>query len=140
MSGRGRKFVTAFLIFLLLAGCFALGIALRPKVEESFRHWRAEREVKKQQAELRKMDRAGEVLEVRPDGFRMRVESSGDGRPAGTELDVAVGPEAAVQEGMTLVKPPGEEADLTRFLRPGQKVRVMERDGRAVAVYWPRAQ
>ena len=140
MTGRGVRFIAAFLVFFLLAGCFALGIALRPKAEESYRMWRAEKEVKKQAAELKKMDRAGEVLEVRPEGFRIRLESSGDGRPAGTELDVAVGPEAAVQEGMTLVKPPGETADLTRFLRPGQKVRVMEKDGKAVAVYWPRAQ
>jgi len=90
----------------------------------------------KQQEELNRMVRSGEVVSVYPDQLTMKVENSGENTLEGRELTIKIDERTKVQEGMRLLNKTGEVIDLTKRLKPGQKVDVMERDGRAVTVHW----
>jgi len=92
--------------------------------------------VQKQQKELEKSVRSGEVLNVKPEELTMKVESSGESSLIGKELVVKVDDQTTFQAGMNLLNKPGEAVDMTKHLKPGQKVDVMERDGLAAAVHW----
>ena len=92
---------------------------------------------KRQQEEMNKMVRSGEVVSVKPDEIDLKVERSGDPDvAAGTELKLKTDGMTTVQEGMNILSKPGQPLDLTKHLKPGTKVDVLVSGDKAVAVHW----
>lgn len=131
-----KKVLAAVAVFSVLAG-ISLGVLGHWLFTEKLPRDRAMAVAKKQQEEMNRMMRSGEVTDVKPDGITLKVNRSGD--PAvevGTELTLRVDAGTTVQEGMNMLKRPGQEVDVTRYVKRGMKVDVLERDGRALVVHW----
>ncbi len=128
------------IVAILIAGSLLIGIFLGAfgmyYVKFIAPYKKVQAIVQKQQKELERSVRSGEVLDVKPGEFTMRVESSGESSLIGKELVVKVDDQTTFQAGMNLLNKPGEAVDMSEYLKPGQKVDVMERDGLAAAVHW----
>lgn len=66
----------------------------------------------------------------------VKVEKSGDPAIVGQVITVQLDERTSYQEGMGFLNLMGEEIDATRYLKPGMKVDLLVKDGKAVAVHW----
>ncbi len=90
-------------------------------------------EVKQQQRELDSMVRHGEVVSVKSNEVTLNVTQSGDKAKEGKTITVTIDSDTNVQNGAELLKNP---VDLTKYLKPGTVIDVLERDNKALAIYW----
>lgn len=97
-----------------------------PKVE-------AQEAAKKQQEELNKMVRHGEVVSVEPDKLTMKVEKGGG--DIGKTITAKVTEYTSAQIGMGFVNKPGEKLDLTKWFKQGDSVDMLYKDGQAMALH-----
>ncbi|HHW44114.1 MAG TPA: hypothetical protein GXX25_09985 [Desulfotomaculum sp.] len=94
---------------------------------------------KKQQEQLNKMVRSGEVTDVKPDEITLKVQRSGDPQFEGKAITVKTDRYTNVQEGMNFVSKPGQATDLSRYLKPGMQVDLLVNGDKALAVHWEKA-
>lgn len=99
---------------------------------------RAHALAKKQQEEMNRMVRSGEVISVGQDEIKVLVEKSGDPELVGKEVVFRIDSGTTIQQGTELLNPnqQGEKVDLAKYIVPGKKVNVLARDDRALAVHW----
>jgi len=93
----------------------------------------AQEMAKKQQEELNKMVRHGEVITVEPDAIEMKVEKGGG--DVGKVIKVRTSEYTSVQVGMGFVNEPGKKTDLTKWFRKGDYVDALVKDGRLLAIH-----
>ncbi|QGP94137.1 hypothetical protein MGLY_35620 (plasmid) [Neomoorella glycerini] len=97
---------------------------------------KAEAMARQQREEFDRMIRRGEVTGVKPGELTVKVEKSGDPAIVGRVITVQLDERTSYQEGMGFLNLMGEEIDATRYLKPGMKVDLLVKDGKALAVHW----
>lgn len=91
-----------------------------------------QRMLEKQETQMREMVRSGEVIDVKTDEIKIKVEQSSKESLKGKELAVKINKDTTVQEGMKIL----ENVDIANRLKPGMRVNVMEKNGTALVVHW----
>lgn len=134
-------------LYSLMAVIFIVGVGLGVLgywfLADKLPQNRAIAEAKKQQEELNRMVRFGLITAVKPDEITIKVERSGDSAvQAGKEYTIKVDAGTAIQEGMSLINRPGQGSapDMTKLIKAGMKVDVLEKNGRAVALHWENSE
>ncbi|MFU0783786.1 MAG: DUF5666 domain-containing protein [Thermoanaerobacterium thermosaccharolyticum] len=93
----------------------------------------AQEQAKKQQAELNKMVRHGEVLDVKPDEVTVKVQKGGG--DIGKTITAKINQYTSVQIGMNFVNKPDETTDLTKYFQKGDSIDMIYKDGQAMALH-----
>jgi hypothetical protein len=93
----------------------------------------AQEQAKKQQAELNKMVRHGEVLDVKPDEVTVKVQKGGG--DIGKTITATINQYTSVQIGMNFVNKPDEVTDLTKYFQKGDSIDMLYKDGQAMALH-----
>jgi hypothetical protein len=88
---------------------------------------------KKQQEEMNKMVRHGTLTAVEPDKLTLKVEKGGG--DIGQTITLATNEYTSIQVGMGFVNKPGEKADLTKWLKAGDTIDALVKDGQALALH-----
>ncbi|SHJ16078.1 hypothetical protein [Desulfofundulus thermosubterraneus] len=128
-----RRSVLAVIVIASLLVGFAGGFGggyykfvYAPKVK-------AQEMAKKQEEELNKMVRHGEVVSVEPDRLTLKVDKGGG--DIGKTITARTTEYTSVQIGMGFVNKPGEKLDLTKWFKQGDYVDVLYKDGQALALH-----
>lgn len=95
-----------------------------------------QQEMEKQQQEIEKMTRRGEVKKVSENSITVNVTAGGD--DVGKTLTYAVTSTTRVQVGSQIVGGGdigGSPVDVTKYISPGDFVHLMVKDGQIVSMY-----
>lgn len=137
-----KRYLYFVLSVTFIAG-IGLGVLGHWYFSEKLPHERAMTEAKKQQEEMNRMVRSGLVTAVKSNEITLKVETSGDTTvETGKKITLNVDEKTTLQEGMNLLNRPGQGSapDVTRLIKPGMHVDVLDRDGRAVAIHWDNSE
>ncbi|WP_434577049.1 hypothetical protein [Thermoanaerobacterium thermosaccharolyticum] len=93
----------------------------------------AQEQAKKQQEELNKMVRHGEVTDVKPDEITVKVQKGGG--DIGKTITATINQYTSVQIGMNFVNKPDETTDLTKYFKKGDSIDMIYKDGQAMALH-----
>lgn len=92
---------------------------------------------KKQQEEMNRMVRFGNVTAVKPTEITVSIERSGDPKvKRGSVVAYKTDNMTTLQEGSNPISKPEQSADLTQYIKPGMHVDVLDKGGMAIAVNW----
>lgn len=91
----------------------------------------------KEQEKLNDMHYAGRVVQVAPKQILLQVARKGgeEVKNAGM-MNIEFTNETTIQEGMDFIKEPGEELDLTKYIKPGIVVDVLVDGNQALALHF----
>jgi hypothetical protein len=128
-----RKSILAVIVIVSLLAGLAGGFGLSyykfvraPKVKAS-------ETAQKQQEEMNKMVRHGEIVSIEPDKLTMKVEKGGG--DIGQTITASVNEHTSVQIGMGFVSKPNEKVDLMKWFANGDRASVLYKDGQALALH-----
>ncbi len=130
-----RKLLTLLIIAVFIAGA-GMGVLGHWYFADQLPRVRMTETVKKQQEQLNKMVRSGEVKEVKPDELTVNVTEAGDPQYKGKTITVKTDQYTSVQNGMDFVSKPGQPTDLTQHIKPGMHVDLLVNGDKAAAIHW----
>lgn len=128
-----RRSVLAVIIIVSLLAGFASGFGGGYYKYVYAPQKKAQEVAKKQQEELNKMVRRGEVVSVEPDKLTVKVEKGGG--DIGKAITVRTNEYTSVQVGMNFVSEPDKKTDLTQWFKAGDYVDMLVKDGQVLALH-----
>lgn len=101
---------------------------------ESFVIRDAQQEVaKKQKEDMEKLVRTGKVVSVSPEEIQVNVEKGGG--DIGKTITLKITEYSNIQIGMTFVNSPGKKVNLKEWLKEGDNVNALVKDGRILSLH-----
>lgn len=106
-------------------------------------------QAQKQQEKLNEMVRHGNVTDVKPNQLTMKVTKAGIKALEGKTITLSVSPYCNIQAGQESVNKPGQPVDITKYLKVGQEIDVLDEETKgdkgesihqAVAIHWNATQ
>lgn len=142
----GKRMAVILVSMTLVVGV-GLGVLGHWFFAEKLPRDRAMAAAKKQQEEMNKMVRSGEVVSVSKSDVTVKVQNSGDQDLLDKVISFRVDPNTTIQQGSELLNPnrQGDKIDITKYLVKGTRVDVLGRDiegedrnktEAAVAIHW----